>query len=777
MKKATGLFCFLLILVLAAGALAAPGDAVLFTEGQRTQMGIQVYSSPSMATVGDTVYTLWGAEIYAYKAGQENPAKVASGLEPGYYANYEEAVAAVGGNADTLLASLVSDGTTLYGLNRLNGKLFPLTFQDGKAVPGTPVQLDWTNMEGKQDTYTYIRDVYRMHIMGNKLYAMIRNNEDWNRPEFAAFDMATGLKQVFDAPFVQDIAPYKDGKLLVKVYDMEKAYQEGQREPLKPTVAVFDPADGSLREAGSFGDANVSGMVYQPETDTLYYTTSSKLMAMKALGTATQAAFMPMDYADDTASAAMLPGGLYAINTWYGLIVRNTDPQYLPTSTLAVYGGWTDQATMAFSLEYPQVPVTFNTDVYFEDAQALAQAMVSGDNSFDIYFFDISYQDFSGLMEKGYCMDLSGSPELSAELAKIYPFLQSAVQKDGKFYALPTMMYGNGLSISPKTWEENGLTDRIPKSYLELIDFMNWWVDEGQNQYPDVQLMQGAWDYGETMFRMALDLYVHQSQAKNEQLSFDTPLFRKVMGALEGLKTQELNEMLPGEMDMPGIAATRQKMAMAAGSRFGLGDALFMNYGDWLNVQGGKSSLQYSKPLMLPLKEGETVHIPVYVQGLFINPNTKNPEMALKYVENALRHMDPAQHIMMFPDDNEPVPQPNFELTVQQWNDELEKAKKRLETAKPEEKKDMETLVQSYEDLLANKDLYYWQVAAENITQYREVAPLCYAAMPNVLDYRAKDGTSEIMTLVDRYRQKQMSLDRFIQEVDQKIRMITLERR
>jgi hypothetical protein len=777
MKKATGLLCFLLILVLAAGALAAPGDAVLFTEEQRTQMGIQMSSNPAMAAVGDTVYTLWGAEIYAFTVGQENPVRMASGLEPGYYSNYEEAVAAVGDKADTLIANLVSDGTTLYGLNRLNGKLFPLTFQDEKAVLGTPVQLDWSKMEEKQDTYTYVRDVYRLCFVGNKLYAMIRNNEDWNKPEFAAFDMATGAKQVFDASFVQDIAPYKDGKLLVKVYDMEKAYQEGQKEPPKPTVAVFDPADGSLKEVGPFGDANVSGMVYQPETDTLYYTTSSKLMAMKALGAATQAAFVPLDYADDTASAAILSGGLYAINTWYGLIVRNTDPQYMPTSTLAVYGGWMDQGTMAFSLEYPQVPVTFNSNVYFEDAQTLAQAMVSGDNSFDVYNFDISYQDFKGLMDKGYCMDLSGSPELTAELGKMYPFLQSAVQKDGKFYALPTMMYGNGLSISPKVWEENGLTDKMPGSFLELIDFMNWWVDEGQNQYPNVQLMQGVGDYGETMFQMALDLYVHQSQAKNEDLSFDTPLFRKVMEALEGLKTKELNDMLPGEMDMAGgmsrAAAIKMKMARDGG---GMGDALFMNYGDWLNVQGGKSSLEYSKPLMLPLEEGETVHIPVYVQGLFINPNTKNPEMAVKYVENALKHMDPAQHIMMFPDDNEPVPQANFEQTVQQWNDELEKANKRLETAKPEEKKDIESLVQSYEDLIANKDLYYWQVAAENITQYREVAPLCYVAMPNVLDYRAKDGTSEIMTLVDRYRQKQMSLDQFIQEVDQKIRMILLER-
>ena len=772
MKKATGLLCFLLILVLTVGALAAPGDAVLFTEEQRNEMGIQMYSNPTMAAVGDILYTLWGSEIYSYTLGQESPVKVAAGLDSGYYATYEEAVAQVGDKADALIANLVSDGATLYGLNRLNGKLFPLTFQDGKAVLGTPVQLDWSNMEQTQDTYIYMRDAYRLCIAGGKLFAMIRNNEDYYKPEFASYDLSTGAKQILKAPFVQDMTSYKDGKLLVKVYDMENAYKEGQREPAKPTVAVFDPADGSLKEAGPFGDANVFGIAYQPETDTLFYTTNSKLMAMKGLGAAAQVAYMPVDYADES-PAAMLPGGLYAINTWNGLIVRNTDPKYLPTSTLAIYGGYMDNAAMTFSLQYPQVPITFNQNVYFENVQALAQAMVSGDNSFDIYNYDISYQDFNSLMEKGYCMDLSSSPVLTAELAKIYPFLQSAIQRDGKFFALPISMYGYGLSISPKAWEANGLMDRMPKSFLELIDFMNWWVDEGQTQYPNLVLMQDVQDYGETMFRMAMDLYVHQSQAKNEELSLNTPLFRKVMEALEGLKTEELNDTIPGEMDMGGAPIMR-KMAMAAG--YGGGDALFMNYGDWLNVQGGKSSLEYSKPLMLPLEAGDTAHVPVYVQVLFINPNTKNPEMALKYLENALAHLDPAQNIMMFPDKNEPVPQPNFEQIVKQWQDELDKTKKRLENAKPEDKKDIETTIKSYEDLLLNKDLYYWQVAAENIAQYREVAPLCYVAVPNVLDYRTKEGTSEIMTLVERYRKRQMSLDQFVTEAEKKIRMILLER-
>lgn len=766
MKKATGLLCFILMICLAIGALAAPGDAMLFTEEQRKELGIEAYSSTTLAAAGETLYTLWGPEIYSWQPGQEKPVKVASGLESGYYATYEEAVAQIGDKADTLISTLVGDGDTLYGLNRLNGKLFPLTFQDEKVVLGTPVQLDWSNMEQKQDTYTYIRDAYRLCIAGDRLFALIRNDQDYNKPEFASFDLATGEKRVLDVPFVQDMTPYKDGKLLVKVYDMENAYKEGQREPAKPTVAVFDPADNSLKESGSFGDVNVFGIVYETETDTLYYTTTSKLMAMKALGPATQAAFVPVDYADE-ASAAILPGGLYAIHTWNGLIVRNTDPQYMPVSSLSIYGGYMDRAAMSFSAKYPQTPVIFNQSVYFDNPQSLAQAMVSGDNSFDIYIYDISYQDFKGLMDKGYCMDLSSSQTLAAELSKIYPFLQSVIQRDGKFYALPTNMYGYGLSISPKAWEASGLADRIPKSFLELVDFMNWWVEEGSVQYPNVQLMEGVGDYGETMFQLAMDLYVHQSQAKNEDLSFNTPLFRKVMEALDKLRVKELNEMLPSEFDN-----TMGKLAMAAGE----GEALFMNYGDWLNVQGGKWSLEHSKPLMLPLEDGEAIHVPVYIQVMFVNPNTKNPDMALKYIENALENMEPAQHIMMFPDDNAPVPQPNFEQNVQQWKDELEKAKKRLESAKPEEKKDIESLIQSYEEIITNKDMYAWQVAAENIAQYREIAPLCYAATPNVLDYRTKEGTSEVMTLIDRYRQKQMSLDQFIKEVDQKIRMITLER-
>jgi ABC-type glycerol-3-phosphate transport system substrate-binding protein len=614
-----------------------------------------------------------------------------------------------------------------------------------------------------------------MVITDGKLYTMIRNNEDYNKPELACFDLATGQKRTIDITFAQDIATYHDGMLLVKVYDLENAYKEGSNEPAKPNLSIYNPADGSVKDAGAFGDANVYGMAYDQGTDTLFYATNSKLMAMKALGPATQAAYMPIDYADEC-PAIMLTGGLYAIDTWNGLIVRNTDPQYMPTGTLSIYSGYMDNAAMSFSLKYSQTPVIFNQNVYFNDEESLAQSMVSADNSFDIYNFDISYQDFQSLMNKGYCVDLSASPTLQSELTKIYPFLQNAIQKDGKFYALPISMYGYGLSIAPKVWEDNGLKDKMPKSFLGLIDFMNWWAEEGAAQYPNVQLMQGVSDYGETMFQMAMDLYVHQYQAQNQELTFDTPLFREMMDALKGLETKDLNELLKNDDIIGAKPATRAGViAMKRAGGSGMGDALFMNYGDWVNV--GYSGLQNSQPLMLPLEDGGPVILPVYVQVMFINPNTKNLDMALKYLENELDNLDPAQHVMMFPDDNEPVPQPNFDKTLEQWNDELAKAKKQLETAKPEETKDIQTLIEYYEDLIAKKDLYYWQVSAEGIEQYRKVAPLCYVAVPNVLNYQTKEGTSEVMTLVDRYRQKQMNLDQFIAEVDKKIHMILQERK
>lgn len=759
MKKALGICCLLLTLVFCAQALAAPGDATFFTEAQRRDMGMNNYYRPAIAGIGGTLYILFGEGIYTWQSGQESPQQLISGLTADRYSNFAEAKERLGDKAETVIYSLLSAGDTLYGLNNLNGKLFPLTIADGKITYGTPVQLDWEGMEAKDGDYSFMKDVVKAVIADEKVYMLIRDNTQSSYyPALACFDLKSGAKQAFDTPYIQDFTPYRDGKLLVMIYDMEHAYDEVKQEMKKPSLGIFDPTAGTVTETGLFSDQQVSGLVYQNQNDTLYYMAPNKIVAMKALSEPAQVAYLPMDYNEES-PAVLLDGGLYAISTWTGTFVRNTDPAYLPAGSLSVYDGYTDQAGMAFAAKYPEMPVTYNQGVYYETAEALAQAMVSGDSKFDIYRINISYQDFSNLLDKGYCADLSASPILAEQIGKMYPFLQNAVSRDGKFYALPVELYAYGLSYSPANWKEAGLEGRMPKSFTELIDFMNWWAQEGKDTYPDYMLMEGTSDYRSTMLDLALNLYVQYCQAQGNDLKFDTPLFRKMMAAVDSLNTQELDVPLKeGESD----------------EELYNGKSLLMNYYDWLDLQSGDDG--YSKPLPLVLEEGVPVQIPTHITAMFINPKTKNFDMALRYLETNLECMERFRHIMLFPDDNEPVPMPNFDTWIAQIQKELDNAKKQLESAKPEQKKDMEAAVKSYEDLLANKDKYYWQISKEKIASYRDLASMCYAAAPNLLDYRPKEGESEIRALITRYQQKQVSLDQFIAEADKKIRMILLER-
>ncbi len=708
-----------------------------------------------MATIGDTVYILCGKEIFAYTAGQEKPVLAASGLESGYYANYDEAKSILGDKADTMIFALVSSKDTVHGLNWLNGKLFPLTFDNGNAVLGTPIQLDLTGLAQSNDGKAVIKEVYRLGISGNRLYAMFRDNDADEKPVLAGFDLTTGSKQVLDIPGAQDMTPYKDGKLLVRIFDAKKTD--------KPALAIADPADNSVSVKVTFGDANEFGFVYQQETDTLYYATTSKLMAMHGFGNAAQIAYMPAGNMDNNAgalSAALLSGSLYVLNTPDGLIVRDTNSKGTPTGTLSVYGGQLEPAASTFTQKYPQTPVTYNDDVDYTSTDTLVQTMVSGDNSYDIYSLLIQYQDLQNLIKKGYCQDLSASPEIGTEIASMYPFIQDTVSRDGKVYAVPVFMNSRGLCMMPDVWEEAGLNDKVPSSFMGLLDFLAWWSEEGQDEHPDVQLLQDVTDYGETLFKITMSQYVYGCQAEKRELNFDTPLFRTMMQALEKVDVDRLNKTITSN--------SRQNDRDA--------NALLIDYGDWISASAMVRNRSNAEPLILPMEEGGPKHIPVFIQVLFINPLTRNMDLALKYLENTLENMNPDQHVMMSPNDNEPVPLPGNEQLVAGWQEELDKQQKLLKKAKPEDKKDIETNIQWYEDMLAKKDHFLWSVSAETIARYRELAPLCFTATANLLNYKAQDGTSEINTLIERYRQKKMSLDQFITEADNKIRMILLER-
>ena len=761
MKKQFMLLCLLCILCMMTGAAAAPGDAYLFTDAQREALGIESYSTPSMAVIGDMIYTLWGSDVYVWQPGMDIPQQVASNLLPGYHFMYRDMQAGEDDNTEKLIHMLVSDGETVYGFNTLRGYLYPLTFDDGLAAYGSPIVLDWSGIEDIYSSSEYT-DIFNACYANGFLYMLVRNDNNYDNPILTSFNLSTGDMEQIDEEYIRAIAPYKDGMLLLEIFNYETAYDRDTGEMTNPTVAIYNPADGSVTQAGTLGHYDVSGLAYYAENDTLYYTTNSMLMTMPALGEATQVAFMPVDYASE-APAAVLPGGLYAIDVWNGLIVRNTDPSYMPAVSLSVYGGYLDEAATAFMMQYPDVPLNFNQDTYFESAAALAQAMASGDNTFDAYYFDLSYQDFTSLMEKGYCLDLSPYSDITKQLKAMYPFIQSVISDNGVFYAVPTNLYSSGLCVYQNTWEDMGLTDRIPTTFMELIDFIQWLADEGIYENPDVQLMEYAYNYGNTLFQMAFEQYIIKCQAEGEDITLNTPLFREMLSALEAVDIDALNDTIP-ERDEDEMMSYEDSIA----------NCLLTDYGDWLSAYAYED---YSSPLVLPIKDGEAIHVPANISCLFINPNTQNKELAVQYLQFVLENMPRIQHIMMFPDDNEPVANRHYEEITAEYEEMLAEAQASLETAAPEDVKDIQSAIDNYQDFLTNKDDHYWDASAESIAAYRELAQYAYAITPTLLSYSGNDDAySEIQTLMSRYLQKQLTMEQFIEQTDQKLRMIRLER-
>ncbi len=762
MKRIITVLCVLAMLCTLPGALADSNSALMFSNDQKTDLGLENDYCVSMAVVGDTVYTLWSDSVYGWKSGQAAPEMIGSGITQDYYGDYESAVSDIGEDkAQKILSKFVTDGTTLYGLNRHNGMLFPLSFANGEVTYGEPIQLEWDGFDNGADSDSYV-DISKVVMSDDSIYAMVRRDNNYSKPDLYCFEKATGKRSSFTVDYAQDIATYKDGKLLALILNYDNAYPTDGSDPVMPSFAVVNPVDGSVTPVGNFDSINVFGLVYRQDTDTLYYSEDNKLMAMPGLANPAQVGYIPANNMSNV-DVGLLSGGSYVLNTWNALLVRSTDPKDLPTTTLRVYNGYMDDAATAFLVQNPQTAVTFNQSTSFSTTEELAQAMASADSSFDVYNVNLSYDDFARLMSKGYCLDLSAAPSLTEKLSKLYPFLLKGIQSNGVYYAVPTQVYAYGLSTAPDVWKDAGLEDKIPTSYMGLMDFLDWWVNEGADEHPDLQLMSNVTDFRQTLFQLALDLYVSDMEAEGQELTLDTPVFRDMLSALDDLDTDTLNEALP-ETDDNGSVQTYSDA----------GNDLFMNYGDWLSLY---SDEQYQSPLILSLEDGGAQHVPVYVSAMFINPNTANKDTALRYLENALDQMPREQHIMMFPDDNEPVRAAKYDLMISQWQDELDKAKKQLETAKPEETKDIQSTIDSYEKLLENKDKYIWDVSKEDIERYRASDSLYFTSVPNLLDYNVQQQTSDISTLIDRYTQRQISPDQFIKEADQKIRMIQMERK
>jgi len=660
-----------------------------------------------------------------------------------------------------VLNKLFTDGASIYGLDTDTGDVRKLADASGLTA-GTPIifTLAWDQVRRTSDgdDYAYNPNIGDMAIVNGVLYAL---TTDWNSetPKYEIFgwDFANGtLKTHFDKKALRSLTPYKDGLFLCKLYDDSNTWDQESQTAINPTLVSYNPVTDEMTEVLTFETSSVFSARYSAKNDTLYYISGSTVFSLPGLEQPAKiSAYLPNAIWDD-GTCSLLNDTMVVSADYNGLAVRALDAPGIENGALSIYGDYGSRGHQAYVAANPQMPVVCSMD-YYSTIEDFTNAMVSGNGAADVLRLDTNYSPLTRLIDKGYALDLSAYPQLTDLVSKMDPNLAKACMKDGNVYGIPVDMYGNTFAYSADAWSELGLTEAdLPTSILGLMDFIDNWQADYADDYPNLRVIDGD-PVKDSLLYNIMSLYVDSLLQANKPISFDTELFRKLIAKLDSMDFSELDENSGNRDD-------------SYWSR----NAVFTLYG----TATSPGQYRYNMTLLpLPLDEGEPVVIDANVSVLIINPRTTRLDQAIQYVTTYTSNLEPAQAaITLFPDNNEPIINQSFEKDLASWKQTLAQLQQSLETAKPEEKADLENSIEYYTKTIADADTYRYEVSPDDISLYREkVAPYLTISGQTPLNTWSDKGENDFATQEQQFLQGAITSDQFIKEIDKRIRMIQLE--
>lgn len=733
----------------------------------------------SIVYLNDTIYALVdGWDIYRLNKGEEEFSLYAKDT------NKSEL------NYDKQISDIYTDGEKLYAFCAQSGEFFQVGENNGEIVCNNPVTLD---LENHKETYeedsgrerSYYHHPNDTMFYNGKLYAIysIRDNPG---NTLNSFDITTGEETEYSVKHVVSMSSYKDGKLILVIQDEEKVYGSDNPEEGRAKLVVFDPVTDSTQEIGPLFIEDkpnyfYGAIFYDENRDAVMYFKDSGLMLRREDASAEKCAHFARSFSvSGHSSYTRLPGNNIAITTDNAVYVQSTDPANLPTKSLVVYNGYSNCHDYA-TKQMLDTAITMYDGGWFSSAQELGQALVSGENTIDIFMLDAGRMDLNSILNKGYALDLSAAKGVSEFVDSLYPYIKDACVKDGKIYALPVYLYHHTYSQNDMLLEELNISS--PKTFGDVCDILSdWYSDEDKvaeyNFTEDPNVKYVMWD-------MLFNLYANHVYLSGEEMRFDTPVFRamadKLMKALENVPDISDSEMQYDEeyYEKPTLFGMQSldlyQMSNEAENRRRI--ELLKEHPAFADDESYKKSDGYSYPfdaMVLKATETSPEGFSMELTLVFVNSKTHDPENALRYIENFIQGYMDETKISLCKDYAEPKLNQYYEKGVENQKDYVESLKKEIEKAEGAEKteleKDLARAEVIYQLFLEGRGKY--QYTQEGIEEYKSYLNNVYIS---TYDNSLFSRQEQILTLRQRLIEGQMNLDAFIKEADAKLKLIKLE--
>ena len=729
MKKLVCLVLALLISLLSAFAVhAEETGTVNLTDAHAYE------TATSLCFIEDTLYVLGSYGVYEYKDGE---LKTLVDLTDAYVHRYnqqrpEDAAGAAAW--DRIIGYLFTDGKVLYGLHPYTGQIFKIEDGQLNACVQIPKNLLYAEEE------EFFREIKGITYAGEKLILLLGTDtyDDYEKTEIVLIDLNDQKHQVSAIKNVQSIAAGTAGKLLVYVGAEQAA------------IWQYDIATDTLEKMVEQIEDGIFPSGLAGYKQSVVYLEDSKVVLIDENGKDLVKAYMPIQYAHTSTPSACSENGMYAYPYSNYVFLRDVGIEGEAKQTvLTLMGNVSSKTIIDFTIQNPDIAVVTTESM---NPNELIQAAVSGDSGVDLFVLSAP-GDFYSMKEKGYISALNTSEKLIGEARKLYPAMQDVVFSGDSLLGYPVSVSPKSWMVNETKWNEMNLGD-YPKTYNELFEKIEMWLNEYATDYPEYTLADVQQMGLNTLVLSMVEAYIHENEASGMQLTFDTPSFREMMKCVSdnAYLLSEENE----QWGMPLLTS----MYLGFGTCYTDSDLNRMILPPALDLNG-KQSLYAEMSI------------------LAVNAASKNAEVATRFMEFCAENLSNTVRYEMEPALNEPVESSAYYVRVAELQGKINDLAEQLEKADQDARYAIKEKIIQAEAKLEQLEERKWEIDPKSIEIYRSAAENLKVSYKSPLLLKGENGGYEALrSVVDKYCTQDFSdsdINALIVELDRVATMVYLE--
>lgn len=422
-------------------------------------------------------------------------------------------------------------------------------------------------------------------------------------------------------------------------------------------------------------------------------------------------------------------------------VVNYTNALCEEIEKLYVYGKGAagDWNNPEFNAAYPFVEIEGSEELGVSNAADLITMLLTKE-AYDIYAINYANCNFAAVRDKGYALDLGQDSEITLNISMMYDFLSCVLADGTSIYGIPIGITCKQWGISRGVWKLINETAgfQIPTNYNEMFVFFEWWIENGQFNYPDVYLIKNSTnikkDIINILTKQILDLAWSERSA-DILLSQDV---KNVFQYLESLNFENLDTYVADD------SGNEKK-------------CIFDLACDWADLAEYGEEYTFD-PLPLRLSDDTYLGIPVDIRVMFVNSATPLRDESIAFLRYFMEKQDSISNILIYNTEHTPIENPYIKKRMSE-------AQQTLQEYLEKDKKAYASEIDVVNKRIEYLDSIRWLVPESGIYEYRTIATLLFVREYNPIYMNCEEKASGLNKYIEYFCIGRISSQQFFSEI------------